>query len=292
MDLRQLQFFVTLAEARNFHRAARQLNISQPPLSVAIRKLEDELGARLFVRGARGVTLTDAGEAALGPARSALVQAANVRTAAREGMAGNRGRLSIGFVGSAIYSLIPRLIPQFRDCYPGVELVLEESTSVDIARRLRVGDLDIGLVRLPLLEAGGLTVHSIEIDELVVAAPKGRLLSRGSAIALATLASEPFILHTRISLLHALTVMACHAAGFTPRVAQEATQVHTILSLVQSGLGCALVPSKAAQQPPPGVELFRLEERVPIEAGVAISSNNFRPAARNFEQLARSVTDS
>src|SRR5438067_4816955 len=135
MELRQLLYFTTLADALNFHRAAERLNISQPPLTVAIRKLEEELGMRLFVRGPRGVTLTAAGEAALGPARAALAEAEAVRQAAREGSEGERGRLTVGFVSSAIYALLPGLIPLYRRRYPQVDLILEESTSVDIARK-------------------------------------------------------------------------------------------------------------------------------------------------------------
>jgi DNA-binding transcriptional LysR family regulator len=97
VDLRQLRYFVTLAETRNFHRAAERLNMSQPPLTVAIRKLEEELGTPLFVRGTRGVTLSPAGEAALEAAQATLAQAARFRAAAREGMAGERGRLRVGF---------------------------------------------------------------------------------------------------------------------------------------------------------------------------------------------------
>src|SRR5688572_6835822 len=105
MELRQLRYFTTIAETLNFHRAAERLNVSQPPLTVAIRKLEEELGAALFLREARGVSLTPAGEAALPFARSALVQADLVRQAAREGSEGERGRLLIGFIGSAVFGL-------------------------------------------------------------------------------------------------------------------------------------------------------------------------------------------
>jgi DNA-binding transcriptional LysR family regulator len=290
MDLRQLLYFTTLADTLNFHRAAQKLNISQPPLTVAIRKLEVDLGAQLFVRGSRGVMLTAAGEAALEPARAALARAEDVRVAARQGLHGERGQLRVGFVGSAIYSLLPRLIPPFRRQYPLVDLVLEDSVSVDIARRLRTGDLDVGLVRLPLLDGKDLLVRVLEADELIVAVPAASRFAASGSVSLGALASEPFILHTRVSVLHMIALMACHEAGFMPRVAQEATQVHTILSLVQSGLGVALVPARTTRQVPDGVRLVRLDQPKPIEAGVAIRSQDPSPAAMNFLSLARSDT--
>lgn len=289
MDLRQLLYFTTLAETLNFHRAAERLHISQPPLTVAIRKLEEDLGAQLFVRGSRGVMLTAAGEAALEPARAALSRAQEVRTAVLQGKLGERGRLRVGFVGSAIYSLLPRLIPAYRRRYPLVDLILEDSTSVDIVRRLRARELDVGLIRLPLLEGKGLITRSVETDEMIAAIPISSPHASASRLALKALAGEPFILHTRISVLHMIALMACHEAGFMPHVAQEATQVHTILSLVQSGLGVALVPARTAHQVPDGVKLVRLEKPIAIEAGVAINDAMTNPLTMNFLALAESI---
>lgn len=291
MDLRQLLYFTTLAETQNFHRAAERLNISQPPLTVAIRKLEEELGAPLFVRGPRGVTLTAAGEAALEAARATLSHADHVRHAVREGSTGERGRLNVGFVGSAIYELMPKLIPLYRRRYPNVDLVLEEGTSIDIVRRIRAHQLDVGIVRLPLLELTELDTRVIETDELVVAVPTANTLSRRRSLPLSLLAAEPFVLFTRISVMHAIILMACHNADFVPRVAQEATQVHTILSLVQSGLGVALVPSKATRHVPEGVKLLRLAEPIRIETGIALPREAASPSALNFQALALGTGD-
>lgn len=292
MDLRQLQYFTVLAETLNFHRAAERLNMSQPPLTVAIRKLEQELGVPLFVRGPRGVTLTAAGEAALETARATLSHAAQIRQIAREGALGERGRLRVGFVGSAIYELLPRLIPEYRRRYPKVDLVLEEGTSIDISRKIRSHQLDVGLVRLPLLEAAPLDARVIEVDELVVAVPSGSPFAQRKSLALSQLAQEPFILFTRISVLSTVILMACHSAGFTPHVAQEATQVHTILSLVQSGLGVALVPSKATRLVPERVKLLRLADPIRIENGLILSHEAPGPFARNFKALVAEATDS
>ncbi|MBW8911213.1 MAG: LysR family transcriptional regulator [Sphingomonas sp.] len=291
MELRQLLYFTTLSETLNFRRAAERLNISQPPLSVAIRKLEEELGAALFVRSSRGVTLTAAGEVALEHARSALAEASQLRQAVLEGSSGERGRLALGFVGSAIYALLPRLLGLYRKRYPKVNLVLQESTSIDIVHRILARQLDVGLVRLPLLEPGGLESQVIERDEFVVAMAATNPLASHDSLALSALAGEPFILYTRVSVLRGVILAACHRAGFVPQIAQEAAQVFTILSLVQSGLGVALVPSKATRQSPEGVKLLRLEKPQPIEAGVVIARGGASPLARNFLDLAKAHID-
>jgi DNA-binding transcriptional LysR family regulator len=203
---------------------------------------------------------------------------------------GERGRLRVGFVGSAIYALLPRLIPLYRRRYPQVDLVLEEAASVELARRIHARQLDVGLVRLPLLELTQLDATVVESDELVAAIPTSNPLAQRPSLPLRALAAEPFILYTRLSVLHATILMACHRAGFVPGVAQEAEQVHTILSLVQSGLGVALVPSKVTRYVPDGVRLVKLSEAPRIETGVALS-REASPQARNFQALALEQAD-
>ena len=199
MELRHLRYFVALAETGNFHRAAELLNMSQPPLTVAIRKLEAELGTALFDRGPRGVTLPPAGIAALDTAHATLAQAERFHRTVREGSTGERGRLRVGFVGSAVFELLPRIIPAFRERYPLVELVLEETTSVGIVRNIQAGTMDVGLVRLPLLELAAVETRVVDRDELHVAISVASPLAHGDKIALEMLKSEPFILQARVS---------------------------------------------------------------------------------------------
>ena len=286
MELRQLRYFVMLAETGNFHRAAERLNMSQPPLTVAIRKLEEELGAALFIRSARGVALTAAGRASLEMARATLAQADRFREAAREGAAGERGRLRVGFVGSATFELLPRLIAEYRRRYPAVELVLEEATSAEIARQLAAAELDVGLVRLPLLQIAAVDTQVIDPDELHAALPEGSPFADAEAVKLGDLAQQPFILQSRISVLHSITLTACQKAGFMPIVAQEAAQLSAVLALVRSGLGVALVPSRAAGSVPKGVRLVRLASQVPVFTGVALPRDAANPLAKNFAAIA------
>ncbi len=291
MDLRQLRYFIALAETGNFHRAAERLNMAQPPLSVAIRKLEEELGAPLFERESRGVRLTDAGRAALPTARATLEQAALVRDVVRQGAIGESGSISVGFVGSAISAALPRIIPAFRRRYPKVDLRLEEMTSVSIAEALGARNLDVGLVRLPLMRPGDLDIAVIERDELVAALLADHPLARRRSLRIADLAAEPLVLHGPVSVLRSVVMLACQRAGFAPRIAQEATQVQTILSLVQSGLGIALVPAGMARITPEGVRLLRLAEPVSIEMGIA-SRRDADALVRNFVAAACETSDS
>jgi len=291
MELRQLRYFVALAETRNFHRAAERLHMSQPPLTVAIRKLEEELGAPLFDRGPRGVSLTAAGRAALDLARETLAQADRFRLAVREGAAGERGRLRLGFVGSATFELLPRIVPSFRHRYPLVELVLEEGTSADIARKMMAGALDVGLVRLPLLEIAPLETKVIDRDELHLAVTENSPHVDAGRVALERMADVPFVLQSRISVLHAITLTACHEAGFVPNVTQEAAQLHAVLALVRSGLGVALVPARAARATPQGVRLVPLAQRVPIETGIATRRGVTDPIIANFVAMASNIQE-
>ena len=291
MDLRQLRYFIALAETGNFHRAAERLNMAQPPLSVAIRKLEEELGTPLFERESRGVRLTDAGRAALPTARAAIEQAALVREVVRRGALGESGSISVGFVGSAISAALPRIIPAFRARYPDVDLRLEEMTSASIAEALAARSLDVGLVRLPLMKPGDLAVSVIERDELVAALLADHPLARRRTLRIADLAGEALVLHGPVSVLRSVVMLACQRAGFAPRIAQEATQVQTILSLVQSGLGIALVPAEMARIAPEGVRLLKLAEPLSIEMGVAMR-HDADALVRNFVAVAREISDS
>ncbi|WP_092137805.1 LysR family transcriptional regulator [Cupriavidus sp. YR651] len=275
MDLRQLQQFVVLAETGNFHRAAERLHMAQPPLSISIRKLEESLGTPLFVRTTRGVRLTQAGEAALGDARRALFHADQARAAAVSAAHGERGALRIGFVGSATYALLPRLIPAFRAAHPGIELILHESTSAAILDRLEHSQLDAGLVRFPILSSGPYTLTPLESDTFVAAVPAESRFAGRDSIALRALADEPFIMHPSADVpnLQAVAMLLCQQAGFVPRVTQEAVQVQTIVSLVESGLGVALVPGVTVRYTNRRVRFLRLTSPKPAaHIGIALAT--------------------
>lgn len=289
MDLRQLRYFSALADTLNFHRAAERLHISQPPLSVAIRKLEEELGVALFEREPRGVRLTAAGQAAIGPAREVVELADQVRDAVREGAAGRRGKLTVGFIGSAIGQILPKIITPFLKDFPDVELTFEELNSVQILSAIAARHVDIGLVRLPVMDSSPVKIDMIEHDVMVAALPSNDALSQCSAVSLEALADRPFIIYRPDSVLHATIRLACQKSDFIPRVVQEATQVQTILSLVEAGLGVALIPANCVRFAGEGVRIVALEKEVAISMGIARSCEA-SPLAMNFVNTALRVT--
>ncbi|MBS0466130.1 MAG: LysR family transcriptional regulator [Proteobacteria bacterium] len=265
MKLRQLQQFVTLAETGNFHRAAECLHMAQPPLSVSMRKLEDELGSALFERTTTGVLLTPAGQAMLHDARQALLHAQQCRQAVQDARDGTGGRLRLGIIGSATYALLPRLIPSLRARYPKIALELTEATSSDVLEGLLSHRFDAGLVRHPVLDASGFELLPLDRDEFVLAVADSSPLAMHDAIALHEAAHEPFIMYPRAKVpgLAALAMMRCQFSGFVPQVAQEAMQVQTIMSLVASGLGVGLVAGVARQVMPRGVKCLLLTDNPP-----------------------------
>jgi DNA-binding transcriptional LysR family regulator len=262
MDVRQLRQFVVLAETLNFRRTAELLHMSQPPLSVAIRKLEDSFGMPLFERSTRHVKLTEAGDAALEDVRKALFHLDQAQRHARETVEGVRGLLRVGCVGSATLSLIPRILPSFRQRYPGIDLVLRDYPSNRIIEEVERGLLDVGLVRSPIIDRYQVSSVLLEADRLIAVVPAGNVLATREQIALADLADSPFVSYSREEAtgLHYAVSSACQAAGFIPRVVQESTQIQATISLVAAGLGVALIPSLHGRRRVDGVHFLSLTD--------------------------------
>lgn len=292
MDLRRIRHFHVLADTLNFSRAAERLHIAQPALSVSIQKLESELGTRLFERTSTGVLLTASGRAALVEARRLLYHGEQMMRSARDAAQGTGGRLRIGFVGSAIYRLVPDLIPAFRLQYPGVELVLKESTSSRIVQMLAEEGLDVGIVRTPLVQAGSAALLTLQRDPFLLALPRAHPLAARSSVPLSLLAAEPFVMYSAADApgLHGAAMALCQSAGFVPQTAQEATQVPTVLALVESGLGVALVPAVMRGEREPNVAYRDLEgwqQAGETTLALAWQPGQETPAAQRFIELAR-----
>ncbi len=246
MELRQLRYFVAVAEALNFSRAAEHLHIAQPPLSQQIRQLEAELGVQLFLRTKRRVQLTDAGQIILSEARRTLQQAERLRQIAQQTRCGEVGRLAIGFASSAPYTLLPAMLRCFRQQFPQVCLSLQELSRERQIQRLDEGSLDVGFMRPPVEDReAALSVELILREPLVVALPETHRLAQQAEVPIQALAREAFVLFPRLVApgLYDQILGACQRAGFRPQVAQEATQMQMIISLVSAGLGVALVPA-------------------------------------------------
>jgi DNA-binding transcriptional LysR family regulator len=261
--LRQLNHFVAIAEAGTYRGAAERLFIAQPALSISIHKLEASLGVRLFERGPRGVTLTLGGLAFLAEAKRSLLHAEQAQQRARLAVVGEWGTVRLGFVGSAVYQLLPRTLPGFIARHPGVTLDLHEGATVYLTDMVRDGRLDAGIIRTPVEDTAELDLFAVETDDLIAVLPAGHPLAKRKRIDLASLRDDAFVMFSKTLVpgLRAIIVEACRDAGFIPRVAQEATQALTVVGLVGSGLGVAIVPGVIARFVNPQVVFVRLSNQ-------------------------------
>ncbi|MBE1585358.1 LysR family transcriptional regulator [Nonomuraea angiospora] len=251
MNLQRLRYAVALADELNFGRAALREGLRQPPFSQQISKLEEELGVRLFERTTRQVRLTPAGEAFVAEARASLAHAELAAESARRAGRGEAGRLAIGFVGSATNLTLPRVLRRFRARYPGVEVDLRELTTAQQAEELRQGLLDVGLLHAPLAgpAAEVLSTRTVARELLLAALPAGHPHAARKSLPTEMLAGEPFVMFPRRfgPGLHDQIIGVARAAGFEPRIVQEAVQMQTIVGLVAAGLGVSIVPESVAR---------------------------------------------
>lgn len=275
MEFKQIRQFVALSDAQNFHRAAKALNMSQPPLSISIRKLEEEIGVRLFERHARGVKLTEAGLAALPYARKLLTGVEAMKDAASATIEGMSGHLSVAFVGSAVYSLVPKVVSLFRAQRPAVDLRLREANSVQIIRELESGDLDIGLLRTPVFDVGEVTLEPLYREEMILLFPKRHRLQNQETVRLEDLRDEAFIGYdrNRLPYYRNLSLNAFEAAGFQPRIVEETAHLHTQIALVESGLGIGLAPAVSRVPAANRIRYAKLTvQGAPIIIGLALAT--------------------
>ncbi|MDT0345994.1 LysR family transcriptional regulator [Streptomyces litchfieldiae] len=282
MELRQLRYFLAVAEELHFGRAAERLGITQPALSQQIKRLENDLGARLLTREARRVSLSAAGAAFLPEARETLARAGRAARVARRTAAGQAGRVILGFVGSATDELLPRALPALRARHPELRLVLREMTSSEQVAALRRGDLDLGLLRPPSPPVPGLRTRLVAREPLVAAVPGDHALAERAVLTPADLAGEPFVLFPRERgpWLYDLIVDYCRAGGGAPpRVAQEAVMMQTITALVAAGLGLALVPSSQRAVVRRGVVFRPLADPPMADLAVTWPENEPTPAS-------------
>jgi DNA-binding transcriptional LysR family regulator len=291
IELRQLRYFVAVAEEMHFGRAAERLHMTQPPLSQTIQALEAALGTPLFLRTRRSVALTPAGTAMLLQARRLLRQAEALPELARRAAAGESGRLSLAFVSTADYSVLPPFLREFREKYPQVQIDLREATTDVQLEELAHGRIDAGLLIPPLPDRlrADLDYTKVLAEPLVLAAPKGMAALRGKAsVPLRAVADVPLIIFPRrIAPAFHDAILACFRnAGLTPQIGQEAIQMQTIVSLVSAGMGIALVPQSVSNLKRPGVEYKQLLDRTPLtETGMAWRRDNASPVLHAFLKL-------
>jgi DNA-binding transcriptional LysR family regulator len=279
IELRHLRYFITVAEEGHITRAAQRLGIQQPPLSLQIRALEQELEVQLFRRLPRGVELTSAGVAFLEHARGVLEQVDRAFAITRRTARGEQGRVVIGFTSSApFHPFVPRVFRAFREQFPMVSLVLEESGSSELVQALHAEEIDAAFIRSPVADVVGLTVRPLLEEEMLVALPAGHPLAaaeRGpiGPLPLGELANETFILYKRPGGpgLYDTIITACRGAGFSPRVGQEAPRILSTLNLVAAGLGVSIVPESLSRLQMDGVVYRHLSDSLELRAPLILA---------------------
>jgi DNA-binding transcriptional LysR family regulator len=293
IELRQLRYFVAVAEERHFGRAAARLHMTQPPLSQAIQALEADIGTPLFERTKRSVALTRAGAALLPEAQRLLQQASALPDLARRAASGESGLLTLSFVSTADYSVLPPLLREFREAHPQVHIDLREATTDVQLEDLQQGRIDAGLLIPPLTDKAGAELEYMTVlsEPLVLAAPQGtRALHGKTSATLKEVADMPLIIFPRriAPALHDAILGCFRDAGLTPRIGQEAIQMQTIVGLVSAGMGVALVPQSVSNLKRPGVEYKPLAGKgTPVETGLAWRRDNMSPVLKNFLELLR-----
>jgi len=289
MELRHLRYFVAVAEELHFGRAATRLAIVQPSLSQQIRQLEDELGFPLFQRTKRSVELTEAGKVFLSAAHSILAQVQEAKRAAQRAYRGEEGRLVVGYTSSSTYDLLPLMLRVYRERFPHVEVVLRELTTHEQVRALEGEYIQVGLLRLPI-NAPLLDIEIVRQEPIVCVLPEEHPLAVRERIAVSLLAQEPFVLQSRHrgAGYYAQLMQLCLAAGFSPNVIQEVTELHAIVGLVAAGIGVSLVPLSTQNIRSHGVVYRELEGTAPMtEMAVAWRRDAHSAIVQNFLTVAR-----
>jgi len=286
MEIRHLIYFKTVAELLHFSKAAEQLHISQPPLTRQIKELERELGAVLFHRNNKRVALTDAGRFFLAECESLIQQLERSKQLVRQIHESVSGEFQIGYISATPLASLAKILQQLNQQYPLLKTRLYELSTAKQVKALEAGKLDVGILRAPV-SSTQLEVTSLRQDpfSLVCAA------EQSYSIPINDLARAPFISYNSgyAPYYHQQFIACCHRMGFTPQVMHECNNMHSILSLVESGLGIALVPSSVRHQYPYLKLRFTELTDIPVytEMVMAHHRHTEHPALASFKALGR-----
>ena len=271
MELRQIRYFVAVAENLNFRKASRQLHVSQPSLSVQIKQLEDEVGVPLFQRTMRRVEITRAGEVFLITAQEVLSMLERSSSAARRAQQGEAGTIRIGFVPTASFAILPRLLEEIRKQLPLVLVELKEWPEAAQIRELQSGTLDIGIGHLEEL-SDRLESMLLLRERFVLVLPKNHPAARKRAVNFKDLRDDLLLIPRRdlFPTVHQMIVGTFVAGGVTPNRTQVVEHVQTAMALVSANAGFAFVPESADRLSPRGVTFRPLNAVVPKFETVAL----------------------
>jgi DNA-binding transcriptional LysR family regulator len=294
LELRQFRQFIAVAEELNFHRAAERLHMSQPPLTQALQRMEEELGVQLFERSNRSVRLTQAGKIFLDEAQRTIAQAERAITTVRQAAQGFIGFLRIVFVSSAMNVYLPPVLRVFHQQHPQVMLKLHERTSGQQVKEIQTEWADVGFLMPPVLDASDLQLETVFRESLVAVLPRQHRLAKNPRIRLRDLANEPFVLLPALQGpgLYAHIMIACARAGFTPRFVQEAHHMRSLVGLVAAEIGVTLVP--ASLQDPRQTEVVYREFSDPdttpqYDLAVVWRAANTSPVLQAFLTVVRAA---
>jgi DNA-binding transcriptional LysR family regulator len=300
MELRHLRYFVAVAEEEHITRAAERLGMQQPPLSQQIKSIEREIDAQLFHRKARGVELTDAGRAFLASAREILARLDHAFETTRRTARGEQGQIAVGITPTGpFHPFVPRAIRAYREAFPLVSVTLEEALSLQLIEHLRNEQIDAAFLRTPVAHPEDLIISPLLDESMVAALPSTHVLAQTAhdgAIPIKALAEETFVVYGRPSRpgqqglgQYEAMIAACHAAGFSPRVGQDAPTIISTLGLVAAGLGISLVPASLQHMSMDGVVYRRLRGTIHPKAILNLASRRGDPSTvvRNFLDLVK-----
>ena len=245
MEIHQLRYFLAVVRTRNFSRAAEQCHVAQPSLSQQIKKLEDELGERLFARTKREVVVTPAGELFSEHASRVLEEIEQGREKVREVRGQIRGRIQLGVLPTIAPYFLPIRLQKFAKQHPDVDIVVHEDTTAQLTDMVLAKEIDLALLSLPVVRRG-LESETLFEEDLLVAFPRKHALAGKKHLQLTDLKNEEFIVMKEGHCLSGQTMQFCHLGGFSPKVSFQSAQIETMLSFVAAGWGVSIVPAMAS----------------------------------------------
>ncbi|EQV91565.1 HTH-type transcriptional regulator xapR [Escherichia coli KOEGE 71 (186a)] len=278
IDLKLLRYFLAVAEELHFGRAAARLNMSQPPLSIHIKELEQQLGTLLFVRHLRSVALTHAGKILLEESRRLLANASQALARVEQIGRGEAGRIELGVVGTAMWGRMRPAMRRFLKECPNVHVSFREKSPGMQMALLERRELDAGIWRMAIEPTAGFTSLRLHKSSFLVAIPEDHHLASRTAIPLTALRNEYFVTLPSVHSDWAFLQRVCQHAGFLPMIVREAVEPQTVLAMISMGLGVTLMADSYAQMSWPGVVFRPLEERIPADLYIVYEQQQATPA--------------
>lgn len=289
VDIRQLNYFIAVAEERHFGRAASRLLMAQPPLSQQIRQLEDQLGVKLLNRTTRRVDLTPAGQLMLDRGRHIINDLGALEADVVQVGQGATGVLRVGFSGSATYGVMPQIARVAKQILPGLSLSLQgEMLTPAMEAGLRDGTLDAAFLRPPIT-SDEINTQTVTHDRLIVALPSNSPLAVERPVAVNELREQKFITYGNESVIHRMTADMCRKAGFKQRITQRVGETSTMLAFVAAGGGVAVMPSNVQSFHLDGVYYREIEDPPSVDLAVAWMRGNRSTLLKNFLNVVENI---